>query len=181
MTTPNLNANQHCWVESLAGFTFSIEYHKGWENAATDALSQVTSKLDAEIVKSFLDGITMGTIGRADAHNPTVAEADEEIHMQVWETAVQGRATHACVNIHVTNWVASQQEDPILKTVIEWISNQKVQDLKHLLRDDANTEEGKAILQEWKKLTLYQGALYHHHTLAGKLEDVLQFVVPMAH
>ena len=28
---------------------------------------------------------------------------------------------------------------------------------------------------------LYQGALYHHHTPAGKLEEVLQFVVPKAH
>ena len=39
MTTPNLDATQHCWVESLAGFTFSIEYQKGWDNTATDALS----------------------------------------------------------------------------------------------------------------------------------------------
>ena len=44
-----------------------------------------------------------------------------------------------------------------------------------------NTEEGKAILQERKRLTLYQGTLYHHHTLAGDLEEVLQFVVPTAH
>ena len=39
ITTPNLGATQHCWVESLAGFTFSIECHKGQDNAATDALS----------------------------------------------------------------------------------------------------------------------------------------------
>ena len=25
MTTPNLDATQHCWVESFTGFTFSIE------------------------------------------------------------------------------------------------------------------------------------------------------------
>ena len=45
-----------------------------------DALSQVTSKLDAETVKSILDGLTMGTIGRADALDPVVVEADEKIH-----------------------------------------------------------------------------------------------------
>ena len=28
---------------------------------------------------------------------------------------------------------------------------------------------------------IYQGALYHHHTPTGKLEEVLQFVVPMVH
>ena len=64
----------------------------------------------------------MGTKGRADAHCLVVAEADEEIHEQVWETAVQARAAHTHVNLHVTTWVATQQEDPILKTVIEWIS-----------------------------------------------------------
>ena len=33
----------HHWVELLVGFTLSIEYHKGWDNAASDSLSQVTS------------------------------------------------------------------------------------------------------------------------------------------
>ena len=54
LTTPNLDATQHHWVESLVGFAFNIEYHKGWDNAAADALSQVTSKLDTETVKSSL-------------------------------------------------------------------------------------------------------------------------------
>ena len=57
--------------------------------------------------------------------------------------------------------------------MLVWISNQKVHDLKYLLGNDAETEEGKTILQEWKKLMLYQGALYHHHTQSGKLEEVL--------
>ena len=59
MTTPNIDATQHQWVESHARFTSSIEYQKGRDNVATDTLSQVTSKLDAEIMKSILDGITM--------------------------------------------------------------------------------------------------------------------------
>ena len=45
------------------------------------------------------------------------------------------------VNLYVTDWVATQQKDPILKTVSKWISNQKVQDLKHLLGDDVNMGE----------------------------------------
>ena len=83
MTTPNLDATWHCLVESLVGFTFSIKYHKGSDNAAAEALSLVTSKLDTETMKSILDRVTMGTIGRVDAHDPAVAEADEEIHKQV--------------------------------------------------------------------------------------------------
>ena len=166
---------------SPAAFTFSIEYQKGWNNKAVDAPSQVTSRLDAETVKSFLDGVTVCSIERVDAHDPVVAETDEEIHKQVQEAAGQARATHTCVNLHVTDWVTAQWEDPLLKVMIDWIPNQKVEDLKHLLEDDANTEEGMTILLEQKKLILYQGVLYHCHTLPGKLEEVMWFIVPTAH
>ena len=64
---------------------------------------------------------------------------------------------------------------------MEWISTHKVQKLKHLLPDHTTTEEGMAILREWKKFMLHQGALYHCHTLAGELEEVMQFIVPTAH
>ena len=97
-------------------------------------------------MKSILDGVTVGITERADAHNLEVAKADEEIHKQVQETAILARAAQTHVNLHVTDWVTAQQGDPILKTTIKWISNWKVWDLKHLLGDDANTEEGKTIL-----------------------------------
>ena len=79
MTTPNLDATQHCLVESLAGFTFTIKYQKGRDNAVADALSHVMTKLNAEAMKFILDGVTVGNAGRADAHNPTMAEANERI------------------------------------------------------------------------------------------------------
>ena len=129
-------------------------------------------------MKSILDGVTLGMTKRADAQDTAVPKADEDIHKPVQETAVLARAAQTCIDLHVTDWVTTQQEDPILKTVIKWISNQKVQDLNCLLGDDIKTEEGKTILQEWKKLTLYQVTLYHCHTTNSGLEDVLQFVVP---
>ena len=69
-----------------------------------------------------------------------VAEADEKIHKQVQKTAVQVRAAHLCVSLHVTDGVTAKQEDLILKTVMEWISTQEVQDIKYLLGDHTNTE-----------------------------------------
>ena len=63
MTTPNLDATWHHWVESLAGFTFSIEYQKGRDTTAEDALSHAISKLNVRTVKSILDGVTVGTTG----------------------------------------------------------------------------------------------------------------------
>ena len=101
-----------------------------------------------------------------------------KIHKQVQEAVIQATAAHMCVNLNLTDLVATQWEDPVLKTVIDWIPNQKVQ---NLLQNYANIEEGMAVLQEWKKLMLYQEALYHCHTLAGKLVEALQFVVPKAH
>ena len=130
MTTPNLDSAQHYWVESL-GFTLSIEYQKGRDNVATDALSHITSKLVTVTVKSILDGVTMGMSKRADTHHPAVAHADEEINYQVQETVILARAAQVHVDLHVTNWVTTQQEDLILKTVIEWVSNQKLHDLKN--------------------------------------------------
>ena len=180
LTTPNLDATKHCWVELLAGFTFSIEYQKGRDNAVAEALSCVASKLSTETVKSILDGVTIGITGRADAYDLMVAEADKRIHKQVEETAVQAWATHTRGNVHVTDGVAAQQEDSILNIVIEWISSHKVQDLKHILGDHAMTEEGMVILREWKKFMLHQGALYHRHSPARELEAAMQFVVLMA-
>ena len=69
MTTPNLDVTQHHWEESLAGFAFSIEYQKGWNNMAANSLSWVKLSLDVETMKSILDGITVGLTGRADGHN----------------------------------------------------------------------------------------------------------------
>ena len=152
MTAPNLDGTQHWWVESLARFKFSIEYQKGHDNVATDALSQVTLKLDAETMKFILDRVTMGITERADAHDPVVAKADKEIHKPVQETARLAQAAH--VDVHVTEWPPNMRI-PLLKTTIKWISGQKVQDIKHLLGDVTNTEESKTIFQEQKKPLLY--------------------------
>ena len=145
MITPNLDTPQYCWVESLTGFTFNIAYQKGWDNAATDALSHITSRMDTETVKSILDGVTVGLTGRAHAYDSVVAKTDEKIHKQVQESAVQARATHTHFNLHMTDWVATQLEDPLLRATIDWISSWKVQNLILLLEDDVNTEDGLAI------------------------------------
>ena len=80
ITSPNLDATQCHWAESLARFTFTIEYQKGWDNAARDALSWVTLRLDTERMKSILDRVTVGSTGRVDAHDPVLVETDEEIN-----------------------------------------------------------------------------------------------------
>ena len=41
LTTLNLDATGHHWVGALASFKFELEYQKGSENGAADALSRV--------------------------------------------------------------------------------------------------------------------------------------------
>ena len=50
MSTPNLDATGHCWVSALAKYDFQLEYQKGQDNAAADALSRVTTHLQPEAV-----------------------------------------------------------------------------------------------------------------------------------
>ena len=108
---------------------FSIEYQRDrtmWMQMPSAESPQSWKQI------SILDGVTMGTTKGADAQDPVVAKADEEIHKPVQETAILDRSSQAYVNLHVTDWVTTQQEDPILKTVIKWLCNQKVKDLKPL-------------------------------------------------
>ena len=41
LTTQNLDATGHRWVGALASFEFELEYQKGLENGAADALSHI--------------------------------------------------------------------------------------------------------------------------------------------
>ena len=42
--------------------------------------------MHAETVKSILDGVTVQTTERADAHDPVLVKADKEIHKPFQET-----------------------------------------------------------------------------------------------
>ena len=50
LTTPNLDATGHRWVDTLASFEFASEYQKGADNEAGDALSQVPIHHNLETV-----------------------------------------------------------------------------------------------------------------------------------
>ena len=50
LTTPNLDAMGHHWVGALASYEFTLEYQKGLDNAAADALSQVPVRHDKDTV-----------------------------------------------------------------------------------------------------------------------------------
>ena len=60
LTTSNLDATGHRWVGALASFEFSLEYQKGVDNGAANALSQVPVNHDHMTVQSLLEGAVIG-------------------------------------------------------------------------------------------------------------------------
>ena len=84
MTTPNLDATGHQWVGALAKFNFQLEYQKGQDNTIADVLSQITTCLGPEAVQFILDGVTLGTVHRAEGHDPTVVEGDHNIEREMY-------------------------------------------------------------------------------------------------
>ena len=148
MSTPNLDATGHCWVSALAKYDFQLEYQKGRDNATADALSQVTTHLKPEAVKAVLDGAAMGASQRAERENPAIIENDQRLEQEVQVTAGQ-----VLVEMHVTDWAATQKEDPELDAVLQWLGSAKKADLRTLLRECIMSEEGQMVWRNCQNFT----------------------------
>ena len=83
MSTPNLDATGHHWVSALAKYDFRLEYQKGWDNAAADALSRVTTHLPPEAVQAILDGAAIGMSWQAERERPAVIENDKLLEQEI--------------------------------------------------------------------------------------------------
>ena len=116
MSTPNLDATGHHWVSALAKYDFQLEYQKGWDNAAADALSRVTTHLQPEAVQAILDRAAVGVSQRAEKASPAVIENNQRLEEEVHVTA-----RWVLVEMHVTNWAKAQKEDPELDRVLQWL------------------------------------------------------------
>ena len=88
MSTPNLDPVGHCWVASLAGFNFTIEYLRGADNKVADALSQVGDRLelDTDSVHELLSHSNDPMVLGAKTDDPRLmqehARQEQEIIMQ---------------------------------------------------------------------------------------------------
>ena len=141
MMTPNLDAMDHQWVSALVQFNFGLEYQKGHDNTVADVLSWVTTHLDPDMVKSILNGVTLGSAHWAKVHDPTIVEGDHSLEQEVCVTA-----GHAIVQMHVTDLAEAQKENLTLNTVLNWLKAQKKTDLKALLAEHTPSKEGRPIL-----------------------------------
>ena len=140
MTTPNLDATGHWSVGALAKFNFQLEYQKGWDNAVTDALSWITTHLGPEAIQAILDGASIGASQRVKREDPTVIKGDQQR-----EKEVQVTAGWVLVEMHVTNRVPGQKEDPKLDVVLQRLESKKKIDLRTLLGEYTSSKEGQMV------------------------------------
>ena len=77
MSTPNLDATGHRWVSALAKYDFWLDDQKEQDNAAADALSQVTTHLQLEAVQAILDGVAVGMSQQAERESPAIIKNNQ--------------------------------------------------------------------------------------------------------
>ena len=180
LTTPNLDATGHRYVATLASFEFTLEYQKGADNRAADALSQVPISHDHATVCSLLEGAIIGAVdqSQAKANEALLCEhvhQDDEVRVQAAKLA----------SMHVVNWEDTQEADAMLAACRKWLKackdtpTKKRDDLlKRYLGSLADMEEGHALFCICNSLVLSKWLLYISTTPKGELERRLAFLVP---
>ena len=83
--------------------------------------------------------------------------------------------------MHLINWLAAQNKDPIIQGAIKWVQLGKERSLKYHLRDLASTMEGLGFISRQKSLVLVNGKLYLKCKLKGEAETTVVFIGPKAH
>ena len=180
LTTPNLDATRHRWVGALASFEFTLEYQKGVQNGAANALTQAPINHDHTTVRSLLQG---AVIGAAD-HSET--EANKTLlHEHVClmdEVRVQAARL---TPMHVVNWEDAQGADTVLAACRKWLKAHKDTPaeksdalLRKYLGSQAGMEEGCALFCMHISLVLSKRLLYISMTPKGELAGVLAFLAP---
>ena len=104
LTMPNLDATGHRWVGVLASFQFELEYQKGTDTGAVDALSRVPISHSQQTVQSLLEGAIVGASNRGEA------EANEGLLEEHEHLSREARVQSAKLELmHVVDWEQAQE------------------------------------------------------------------------
>ena len=180
LTTANLDAMGHRWLGVLASFEFTLEYQKGADNGAADALSQVPICHGHETVESLLEGALIGALGKGEA------EVGEELLCEHVCLENEARVKVAkLASMHVVDWGEAQEADGVLaachrglKTHKDTLLPKRDALLKRYLGCHTEMEEGRALFRMWNSLVLNKGVMYIGTMPKGEVEGILAFVVP---
>ena len=117
---PNLDATGHRWVGGLASFQFELEYQKGADNGAKNALSQVPINHSWEIVQPLLEGVIVGAADRGEVR--VSEELLEEHRCLSHEARVQAMKL---APMHIVDWAEAQEADAALAACCKWLCIRK--------------------------------------------------------
>ena len=174
-----MDATGHRWVGALASFEFELEYQKGSENEAANALSCVPIQHDHGTVKSLIEGAVMGTLSTCEAQASDALRKEYE-----WLREEARLEATKLAPMHVVDWVESQDSDPMLATCKKWLRTHKEvlspkrDTLLHELMGRHMEGEGHALFRVRNSLILDKDLLYLNTTPKGEAEGVAAFVVP---
>ena len=182
LTTPNLDATGHQWVGALASYQFKLEYQKGTDNGAADALSWVPINHSWQTVKSLLEGAIRGASNRGEAEaNKGLLEEHEHLSREARVQAVKLEL------MHIVDWEQAQEVDVTLVACHKSLRFRKGMSpsrwdtlLKECLGAEAKTEQGKMFFHICNSLVLNKGLMYVNTTPKGETKGVLAFVIPAA-
>ena len=166
----------------LALFQFELEYQKGADNGAVDALSQVPINHSWQTIQSLLKGVIVGASDRGEAEaNEGLLEEHEHLSR---EARVQATKLEL---MHVVDWEQAQEADVTLAACHKWLHlrkgmlpSRRYTLLKECLGAEAETEQGKMFFHIRNSLVLNKGLMYINTTPKGETEGVLAFVIPVA-
>ena len=181
LMTPNLDATGHRWVGTLASFQFELEYQKGSNNGAADALSRVPISHSWQTVQPLLEGAIVGASNRGEA------EANEGLLEEHEHLSQEARVQVARLELmHIMDWEQAREADVALAGCCKWLHLRKGMPpprrdtlLKECLGAEAEMEQGKMFCTH-NSLVLNKGLMYINTTPKGETERVLAFIVPVA-
>ena len=96
-------------VGALASFQFKLEYQKGTNNGAVDALSWDPISHSQETIQSLLEGAIIGVAGRDEAKvSEELWEEHEHLSQEARVQAVKLEP------MHIVDWEEAQEADATL-------------------------------------------------------------------
>ena len=118
--TPNLDVTGHQWVGTLALFQFELEYQKGADNGAADALSWVPVSHSQETIQSLLEGTIVGATDWGEVRaSEELLEEHEHLSQEARVQAVK------LAPMHIVDWAEAQEVDAALATCCKWLHIRK--------------------------------------------------------
>jgi len=161
-TTAKLDAAGHRWIATLSAYDFDIKYRAGSQNIDADSLSRLGDRdanckeISTPIIQAMCHAIQIPFSHTLSMNLSLLSDEDEQPDI-VANTRL---------------WRQRQNEDPNISTFFKYVTRKEKPKYK-----DVTSLEGRALLNEFKKLVVRCGVLYRQ--IQTEEGNVFQLVLPV--